>query len=70
MLVNHTFVFVRRARQQGYDNLIHEVTLYEVAQEQGITDWDFKLACRMVRDRAHQMAEWDLLAPEMLQVKR
>lgn len=69
-LVTHTFVFVRQARKQGHNNLIHEITLYEVAQEYGITDWDFKLACRMVRDHALLMDEFDLLAPEMLQVKR
>lgn len=70
IVVNYTFVFVRRARAEGMINLIHEVTLYEIAQEHGITDWDFKLACHMVRDRANLMGEWDLLAPEMLQVKR
>lgn len=70
MVVTHTFVFVRRARAEGCVNTIKEITLYEVAQEHGIEDWDFKLACRMVRDRAHLMSEWDLLDEEMLQTRR
>lgn len=46
-IVNHTFVFVRRAREAGCVNLIHRITLDEVAQEHGYVpaDWDPKLAC-------------------------
>lgn len=69
-VVNHAFVFTRQARALGHSNFIFEVTLYEIAQQHGITDWDFKLACRMVRDRALLMDEFDLLALEMLKVKR
>lgn len=70
-IVNHTFVFVRRARSQGCVNMIHRITLDEIAQEHGYTprDWDPKLACRLVRDEAHLMGEWELLAEEMLSAK-
>jgi len=70
-IVNHTFVFVRRARAAGHVNLIHRITLDEVAQEHGYSprEWDPKLACRMVRDRANTMGEWNILADEMLQTR-
>lgn len=71
-IVNHTFVFVRRARAEGCVNTIKEITLWEVAQEHGYEakEWDFKLAARMVRDRAQLMGEWELLDDEMLQTRR
>jgi hypothetical protein len=71
IIVNHTFVFVRRARAEGHVNLIHRITLDEIAQEHGYTprEWDPKLACRMVRDRANAMGEWNILADEMLQTR-
>lgn len=70
-IVNHTFVFVRRARSEGMSNLIHRITLDEVAQEHGyrVNQWDHKLAERMVRDRAQLMGEWELLADDMLQTR-
>jgi len=71
IIVNHTFVFVRRAREAGHANLIHRITLDEIAQQHGYTprEWDPKLACRMVRDRANAMGEWELLADDMLQTR-
>jgi hypothetical protein len=71
-IVNHTFVFVRRARAEGHVNLIHRITLDEVAQAHGYTprDWDPKLACRLVRDKANLRGEWELLADEMLPIGR
>lgn len=70
-IVNHTFVFVRRARSEGCVNLIHRITLDEVAQEHGYSpnQWDPKLACRLVRDQAHLMGEWELLAEDMYGAK-
>lgn len=70
-IVNHTFVFVRRARAEGHVNMIHRITLDEIAQEHGYEprDWDSALACRMVRDRAHLMDEWELLDDEMMNTK-
>lgn len=70
-IVNHTFVFVRRARAEGCVNVIRRITLDEVAQEHGYvpSQWDPKLACRLVRDQAHLMGEWELLDDEMLSAK-
>ena len=71
IIVNHTFVFVRRARAQGHANLIHRITLDEIAQEHGYVpaQWDHRLAERMVRDRANAMGEWELLADDILQTR-
>lgn len=66
-IVNHTFVFVRRARAEGCVNMIHRITLDEVAQEHGYVpaDWDPKLAVRLVKENARLMGEWELLADDM-----
>lgn len=66
-IVNHTFVFVRRARSEGHVNLIHRITLDEVAQEHGYSpkDWNPALAVRLVKENARLMGEWELLADDM-----
>lgn len=66
-IVNHTFVFTRRARSEGCVNTIAEITLWEVAQEHGYEakEWDPKLAVRLVKENARLMDETDLLADDM-----
>lgn len=66
-IVNHTFVFTRRARAEGCVNTIAEITLWEVAQEHGYEakEWDPKLAVRLVKENARLMGETDLLADDM-----
>ncbi len=66
-IVNHTFVFVRCARSEGCVNLIHRITLDEVAQEHGYEpkDWNPALAVRLVKAEAQLMGEWELLADDM-----
>lgn len=66
IIVTATFVFVRQARSEGMSNLVHEITLWEVAQERGYEakQWDPKLAARLVRERASLMDEWDILSDE------
>lgn len=66
-IVNHTFVFVRRARSEGCVNLIHRITLDEVAQEHGYSpkDWNPTLAVRLVKENARLMDETHLLADDM-----
>lgn len=68
-VVNHTFVFVRRARGEGYSNTIKEVTFYEIAQEYGIETFDLALAKKIARERAQQTDEWDLLADDVRPIK-
>jgi hypothetical protein len=70
MVVTHAFVFVREARAQGFVNKLERITLDEVAQEHGITKWDYKLAEKMVLDRAYLMSELDLLGDDMLALRR
>jgi hypothetical protein len=66
-IVNHTFVFVRQARAEGHVNLIHRITLDEVAQEHGYSprDWNPTLAVRLVKENARLMDETNLLADDM-----
>jgi hypothetical protein len=66
-IVNHTFVFVRRARAEGCVNMIHRITLDEVAQEHGyrLADWNPALAVRLVHETARLMGEWEILADDM-----
>lgn len=68
-VVNHTFVFVRKARAEGYSNTIKEITFFEIAQEYGIPEFDLTLAKKMARERAAQMNETDLLDPEVRLLK-
>ncbi len=65
-IVTAAFVFVRQARAEGCVNLLHRITLDEVASERQYSprDWDPKLACRLVRDQAYLMGEWDILSDD------
>lgn len=67
-IVNHTIVFVRRARSEGHANLISQMTPWEIAQEHGYDtkDWNYKLAERLIRERCKAMDETHLLAPDMI----
>lgn len=68
-VVGHTFVFVRRAREEGYANTIKEVTFYEIAKEFDIENFDLALAKRLAREEAEKQDEWDLLADDVRPVK-
>lgn len=65
-IVVAAFVFVRQARAEGMSNLLHRITLDEVASERRISEgaWNPKLAERMVRERATLMGEWDILSDD------
>lgn len=68
-VVDHTFTFVRKARAEGYANVIKEVTFYEIAQEFRIGDFDLALAKRLARERAEKMDENDLLGEDVRPIK-
>lgn len=65
-IVTAAFVFVRQARSEGHVNLLHRITLDEVASERRIPEkaWNPKLAERLVKERASLMDEWDILSDD------
>ncbi|QEQ93666.1 hypothetical protein SEA_ZUKO_88 [Streptomyces phage Zuko] len=60
-------VFVRRARAKGHVNLLHRITLDEVASERGISpkEWSPAIAVREVKESARLMDETHLLGDDM-----
>lgn len=60
-------VFVRRARAEGHVNLLHRITLDEVASERGISpkEWNPTIAVREVKESARLMDETHLLGDDM-----
>lgn len=60
-------VFVRRARAEGHVNLLHHITLDEVASERNISpsQWNPTIAVREVKESARLMNETHLLGDDM-----
>lgn len=60
-------VFVRQARAEGMSNLIHRITLDEVASERRISpsQWNPALAVRLVKESCRLMDETHLLGDDM-----
>lgn len=60
-------VFVRKARAEGHVNLLHRITLDEVASERRISpkEWNPTIAVREVKESARLMNEMDLLGDDM-----
>lgn len=60
-------VFVRQARAEGHSNLLHRITLDEVASERRISpkEWNPALAVRLVKESARMMDETHLLGDDM-----
>lgn len=61
-----TFHWVAKARQEGYTNRIHRITLDEMAQEMGIREYDYELAERLVVSKVKSLKREDMLGDDML----
>jgi hypothetical protein len=60
-------VFVRKARAEGHVNLLHRITLDEVASERRISpkEWNPTIAVREVKSLAQMLDETHLLGDDM-----
>jgi hypothetical protein len=60
-VVRETFVSVRRARREGFSDLVTRDAMWEIASELPIGDFSMRTAVRLARREAELMDEMHLL---------
>lgn len=61
-----TYYWVKKARDEGYTNRIHQITVFEMAREMGIKDFDYKLAQRLVVSKVKSLRQLDMLGDDLI----